>query len=194
MKLLTSTAVNANTTTTPAPKLFSLPSVHAVILTTRPPLSFCAWLRDFMSVPCVFGTKTHFDPLTPGRSAPIPVWLASNAPTALVHVGKGTLSGSTFCTLLHPTEMTCPERHFSVPSNLPTSHTTYNLAAMRPLPALEVSKYVMSLDPCNSVAIGLPAWSDRISDVGAAYVAVSLAMARTDANDRNPLMMRRRRR
>ena len=216
IQLLASTAVNANTIMTTTPKLFSLPRVHAVILTTTPLLSLCAWLRHFMSVPvvafppelavnsreipahmirqpnspCVLGTNIHFDPLTVGGATPISVWLAVDVPAAFVHVGKSTLSGSIFCTLLYPTEMTCPKRHFSVPSNLSTSHTTYSLAPMRALSGGELSKYVLSLDPCNSVGIGLPAWSDRISVVGAACVTASPVMAKTDASNRIPLMMR----
>ena len=51
------------------------------------------------NAPCMFGTKTHLDPLTAGSSAPIPVGLASSVSIDPVPVGMGTPSASTFCTL-----------------------------------------------------------------------------------------------
>lgn len=51
------------------------------------------------NLPCMFGSKIHFDPLTTGSSAPIPVRLGSNVSVDLVPVGMGTMSESTFCTL-----------------------------------------------------------------------------------------------
>lgn len=73
-------------------------------------------------------------------------------------------------------------------------HTTYDLISMHALALsnghdLEVTKYVLSMDPCISVGIGLQAWSVVISEVGAADVAMGPVMAGMDTNNQNTLMM-----
>lgn len=71
-------------------------------------------------------------------------------------------------------------------------HTTYDLAPIHALSDghnLEVTKYVLSLDPCISVGLGLQPWSEVISGGGAANVAIGQVTARTDDKNQVTLMM-----
>ena len=186
---------------TPAPKSLS-PSVHAVKLTTTPPLS-CASIRDFMSVPVVVfpselavnsrATSVYMIRPTPENqthpacSEPKPISIRSQLEVLLLSLlglrpaFRWTLSPSVRAPRQHRRFALCntPSEiawHISVPSNLSTPHTTYNLVPRRAFSdglVLEVTKYVVSLGPSNAVGICSRMWPDPISDAGAADVAVS---------------------